>query len=322
MNRRILHAIALACLATSLLVVACGGSRRTTSALGARLPVRSDVRVEAVVEDELVSLLGQPDIRSARIVVLSVDDGAVLAANGRDRSGPHASLATEGVRSHGSTGKLFTIAAALEAGAVSMEDTFEGGVITRDGVRIEDHEQHGVMSLEDVMAFSSNVGTTRVFDRLGAGPLAGTLSGFRLSVPDDFGSRPGRDAQIAYGALLEATSLDVAAGYLVVARGGTWPGGRVVISPTTADRSLALLERAVSRADATGHAATTLGIRVAGKTGTVRLEGGGTFGVFVGILPVGAPQYVVLVGIEASGEGYSGSTLAAPSFVRVAGRLG
>jgi cell division protein FtsI (penicillin-binding protein 3) len=320
MNRRIRSALALACVA-SLLVAACGGSRPIASEPRPRLPVRSDVRVEAIVESELVSLLGQRDVRSARIVVLSVDDGAVLAANGRDRSGPHASLATDEVRSHGSTAKLFTLAAALEAAAVRMEDTFEGGVITRDGVTIEDHETHGAMSLEDVMAYSSNVGATRVFDRLGAGPLAGTLARLRFSVPEDFGTRPGRDAQIAYGSLFEASSLDVAAGYLVVARGGTWPGGRVAISPTTADRSLALLERAVSREDATGHPAAMPGVRVAGKTGTVRLEGGGTFGVFVGILPVEAPRYVVLVGIEAAGEGYSGGTLAAPSFVRVARQL-
>jgi cell division protein FtsI (penicillin-binding protein 3) len=301
------------------LLAACGAPQ-SASEPRPRLPVRSDVRVEAIVEDELVSLLGQRDIRSARIVVLSVDDGAVLAANGRDRSGPSAALATREVRSHGSTGKLFTIAAALEEGAVQLEDSFEGGMIDRDGVRIEDHEVHGVMSLEDVMAYSSNVGTTRVYDRLGAAPLASALARFRLAVPDDFGQRPGRDAQLAYGALLEASALDVAAGYLVVARGGTWPGGRVVISPTTAAQALGLLERAVAREDATGHPAAAAGVRVAGKTGTVRLEDG-TFGVFVGIFPVEAPRYVVLVGVEASGDGYSGSTLAAPSFVRVARRL-
>jgi cell division protein FtsI (penicillin-binding protein 3) len=170
------------------------------------------------------------------------------------------------------------------------------------------------------MAYSSNVGTTRVYDRLGAAPLATILARFRLSVPDDFGQRSGRDAQLAYGALLEASSLDVAAGYLVVARGGTWPDGQVVISPTTATQALGLLEAAVAREDATGHPAAVEGVRVAGKTGTVRVEDG-TFGVFVGIFPVEAPRYVVLVGVEAGGEGHSGSTLAAPSFVRIAREL-
>lgn len=321
MDHRRLGAPSLACLVSSLVVVACGGPQPARSEARTPLPVQHDARVESIVDEELASLLRGRDIRNARIVVLSVEGGAVLAASGRDRSGLRAALATEEVRSHGSTAKPFTLAAALEEGVVRMEDTFEGGAITRDGLTIEDHEMHGVMSLEDVLAYSSNVGTIRVFDRVGPGPLARALGRFRLPVPDDFGTRPGRDAQFAEGALLEASSLEVAAGYLVLARGGTWPDGAAVVSPTTAAQALALLERAVSRGDATGHVAAVPGLRVGGKTGTVRLEGGGTFGVFAGVVPVEAPRYVVLVGVEAEGEHHSGSTLAAPSFARVVRRL-
>lgn len=317
------------CLASLACAGACGGQagdrepRSASRPRSARLSVRSDPHTERVVEDELASLLGQRDVRSARVVVLSVDDGSILAATGRDRSGPRAALATDEVRCHGSTTKLFTLAAALDAGVVHDGDTFEGGTLQRGGLTIADHEQHGAMSLGDVMAFSSNVGATRVFDRLGGDALAHALDRFGLGarVPEGFGTRPAEDAQLAYGASLEATSLEVAAGYLVVARGGTWPGGHEVVTPTTAAITLGLLEGAVSRADATGHAAALPGVRVAGKTGTVRLEGDRTFGVFVGILPVEAPTHVILVGVETDGEGYSGGSVAAPSFARIARAL-
>ena len=314
-----------ACLALALTCSACGGQETPPVARppSARLAVRSDARTERVVEDELVALLGRREIRSARVVVLSVDDGAVLAANGRDRSGPRAALATEEVRSHGSTTKLFTIAAAIEAGVIQEGETFDGTPIERGALTITDHEPHGPMSLADVMAYSSNVGATRVFDRLGAEPLARALDRFGLGarVPEGFGHRPDADAQLAYGATLEATSLEVAAGYLVIARGGTWPGGREVVRPTTAASALGLLEGVVARADGTGHAASLDGVRVGGKTGTVRLEGDRTFGVFVGILPVEAPTHVILVGVETDGDGYSGGTIAAPSFARIARAL-
>lgn len=306
---------------TSLLAACGGGAPASREAVAQAATRRDDGPTARIVARELDSLLEQPHVESARVVVLSVDDGSVLAATGRDRSGLRPSLATDEVRSHGSTAKTFTIAAALDAGAVQAGDTFEGGTITRGGETIVDHETHGTMTLSDVMSFSSNVGTTRIFDRLGAARLASTLRGFGLSVPADLGTDPLRDTRLAYGAALEATSLEVASGYLVLARGGLDREGRRVISPAAAAHTLSLLEDAVSRSDATGHPASIEGLRVAGKTGTMRLEGSRTFGVFVGIVPVERPTHVILVGVEARGQQYGGGAIAAPAFARLAPQL-
>ncbi|MBX7193868.1 MAG: serine hydrolase [Sandaracinaceae bacterium] len=302
-------------------LTACGSTARESRPRERRLPYVSSEHAERVVEGELLSLLGRSEIRSARVVVLSSERGEILAANARDRSGPHPSLVTDEIRSHGSTAKLFTLTSALEAGVVQLGDRFEGGTIERDGATIADHEVHGAMSLEDIVAYSSNVGSTRVFDRLGGERLFATLDRFHLAerVPASLRAHPEDAARFAYGGL-EASALEVASAYLVIARGGTWPGGERIVSPETSATMLSLLEAAVQRTDGTGHPASIEGLRVAGKTGTVPFEGG-VFGVFVGIVPVEAPTHVILVAVEAEGENHSGSTLAAPAFTRIARQL-
>ncbi len=321
---RTLHAL----VSVSLLsLVACGPaatrssspSRPTAATDRIALTARHDAHVESIVASELDQLMADGETRSARVVVLSVDDGSILAARGRDRGGANDALATDEVRSHGSTGKTFTIAIALEAGVVHEGERFDGAPITRGDGTITDHAAHGAMTLEDVMAFSSNVGVTHVADALGADRLFEGYDRLGLGHRVPAGARADAlaSARIAYGADLSATSLEVARGYLVIARGGTYPSGERALDHDAATRTLALLELAVSRDDATGHRASIDGVRVAGKTGTMPIDGG-TYGVFVGVVPADAPAYVVLVGVERDGDGYSGGTLAAPAFARVA----
>jgi cell division protein FtsI/penicillin-binding protein 2 len=275
-----------------------------------------------IVDAELTSLIARPEIRSARIVVVSVATGEVLAASGIDRSGSHPELATEEVRTHGSAGKPLTLAAAIDAGTVRLSSTFPGTSLERDGIAISDHALHETMSLEDVLTFSSNVATTQIGESLGSAALVSALGRFHLGhrVPDV--ERSAIDfARLAFGAGLETTSVELAQSYAVLAHDGTWPDGTRAVSSDAARTTMALLTTAVFREDGTGHRAAALGLPVAGKTGTVPTEGG-TFGVFVGVFsPDGEAHYVVLVGIESSDESYSGGTLAAPSFVRVASGL-
>lgn len=278
-----------------------------------------DPDTERVVRDELTSLLGDDHVRAARIVIVRVADGSVAVADGQDGAGPRPSLATDDVRSHGSAGKTFTIAAALDRGTVTTQTTLSGDPLVRGAITITDHETHGAMSLEDVMAFSSNVGTTRIADDLGSDALFAAYERFGLGVriPSAIRGDDAMTARFAYGADLAATSVEVARAYAIVARGGTDASGRTVISEEAAATTMALLESSVTRPDGTGRRAAIEGVRVAGKTGTMPVEGG-TFGVFVGIVPADAPRFVVLVGIETTSDAYSGGTIAAPAFARVA----
>jgi cell division protein FtsI (penicillin-binding protein 3) len=164
------------------------------------------------------------------------------------------------------------------------------------------------------------VGTTRISDALGPAPLFAAYERFGLGprIPAAARTNDAAMARFAYGADLAATSVEIARGYLVLARGGTTVDGARVVSSETAATTVAALEAAVARPDATGRRAAIDGVRVAGKTETMPVEGGGSFGVFVGIVPADAPSYVILVGVETTTDGDSGGTLAAPSFARVA----
>jgi cell division protein FtsI (penicillin-binding protein 3) len=214
----------------------------------------------------------------------------------------------------GSVMKTFTFGAALEAGVVTPETRVsgeDGG--WRLGARtIRDASPHGELSLEDVLAFSSNVGTAKVFERLGHARLEATLKALGLPTPP----MPDDEAAVgvSYGADVSPTPLEVARAYAAIASGKAFPAHGKEL--------LALLQRTVDREDGTGKGARIPGVAVAGKTGTAPLgEGRGAYGDFVGILPADAPRFVVLVGLETSARGYSGGSVAAPAFARLGARL-
>lgn len=286
-----------------------------------------------ILDDELGRALERPEIRSALAVVVDPRDGRVIAMQSREGATRDPELPARDVRPHGSVAKSFSIALALDRGVVQPSDTFEGAPLALGGASVSDSATHGTMSLEDVVAFSSNVGATQVFERLGRAELLAGLAAFHLGhrVPDAARDDDAVAARVAYGAELSATPLEVASAFAAIADGGVvhtpWRRGEAptpgehVISAEAAQRAMALLEASVAREDGTGRLARVPGARVAGKTGTVPLDETATQGAFVGAVPSDAPRFVVLVDVIAEGHDYSGGTLAAPVFAAIAERL-
>ena len=135
--------------------------------------------------------------------------------------------------------------------------------------------------------------------------------------------------RVAFGADVEPTPLQLASSFSVFAAGGqhrplsvTLAGqrpSRQVFTQETSARMQRLLAQTVMRDDGTGAQARLPGVTVAGKTGTFQLQEGVSWANFAGFAVGG--RYVILVGIETSSAGYSGGTLAAPSFARVLSAL-
>jgi cell division protein FtsI (penicillin-binding protein 3) len=268
--------------------------------------------VQRLVDLEVARLARLPGTRLAVVAVLE-PSGRVLALGGQRGAVMDRELPATLRRDPGSVMKTFSLGAALEAGVVTRANVVsgEGGRWTLGSRVIEDASGHQTMTVDDVAAFSSNVGTAKVFALLGPARLEATLRALGLPTP------PMPDAEaavgVSFGADVTPTPLEVARAYAAVASGRAFPGqhGEVV----------ALLQQTVDRDDGTGRGARVPGVAVAGKTGTCPLPDGAVYADFAGFLPAGAPRYVVLVGLETTARGYAGGTVAAPAFARLGAQL-
>lgn len=214
----------------------------------------------------------------------------------------------------GSVNKVIAASAALEEGAVNLNERFN----IPDHIQVydriyDDAHTHDVeeMTLGDIVAYSSNVGAIKVAQRLGAGRYATYLArfGFGRETGIDFpGESPGMLLpvgswsgttlpSISIGQGVAVTALQMTSVYATIANGGVLvpprlvravvgpdgntediepdPGHRVV-SPETADAVTRMLAYAVEVG--TGANAQILPYWVAGKTGTAQKalpDGGG-----------------------------------------------
>lgn len=284
-------------------------------------------------------LAADPSIARAHVVAMELPSGFIVALAGRDRAtGPTTGL--ERAYPPASTVKPLVIAAALEAGAVKEDDLIDGQngsreLATANGKKhlVTDWNPQGTMTLAKLLAVSSNVGASKVSERLGAPRVLAALDALGLFLPVDVPlaappSRPTAAGDAFHDAVVGAMGHDFAVSplRLVAAYGALASQGELVnarirpdtprttsrfVSPATARSVTAMLEGVVSN-DGTGKLAQVDHLRVAGKTGTADLESGLTQATFVGYVPADAPRYVVLVAAETK-EG-TGPSTAAPRF--------
>jgi cell division protein FtsI (penicillin-binding protein 3) len=250
----------------------------------------------------------------------------------------------------GSTLKPFSIATALEAGLVAPGTVIDTapGRITVGGRTITDDHPHAALTVEEVVAKSSNVGTTRIALQLPAQSLWDTLTAVGFGRTPEIGLagavtgrlrpattwRPVEQATIAYGYGVSVSLLQLAHAYLVFARDGdivpvsvlrtgTAPAAVRVFRPQTVARMRHMLEMATST-EGTAPAARIAGYRVAGKTGTARKLRDGHYSdayisSFVGFAPADDPRIVVAVMIDEPRAGHIyGGEVAAPVFGSIA----
>jgi cell division protein FtsI (penicillin-binding protein 3) len=260
----------------------------------------------------------------------------------------------------GSVNKIITASAALDTRAWSMEKR----IVVPDHWQVSDHVFHDaevhppeVMTLGDIIAHSSNVGTIRVAAKLGSERMAQFLAKFGLGqytgirfpgesrgiVPPLYQWSGSSMGSIPVGQGLAVTPLQMASVFAAVANGGVWVQPRLVrgevgpdgvfhrapvsvrnrvISTTTAKEIGRILAYAVDAG--TGVNAQIPGYWVGGKTGTAlvpRTDGRGYTNKydasFIGFAPVSRPQLVVACILDEPVTEY-GSVAAAPLFQKVA----
>jgi cell division protein FtsI (penicillin-binding protein 3) len=324
---------------------------------GKDLQLSIDSKVQFYAYQTLRDAVKEHKAKAGSVVVLDAQTGEILALANYPSYSPsrRVNLSGEQLRNRaltdsfepGSTMKPFTVALALEQGLVKPETMIQTapGRINITGSTISDVHTYGMLSVNEVIQKSSNVGTVKIamqmepremwemFTELGFGqkpalPFPGVVSG-RLRPYKSW--RPVEQATMSYGYGVSGSLFQMARAYTVFARDGEIvPAtmmkaeqkvqGTRVISAANAKAMRTMLQMAAGPGG-TGQKAQTIGYSVGGKSGTARKQEGKGYaskkyrGFFVGIAPVEQPRIVVAVMIDEPSNGvYYGGAVAAPVF--------
>ncbi len=195
-------------------------------------------------------------------VVIDLTTGQVLAMDGRARGRKESALASTHAWVTGSTLKTITLAAALEERTITLDQRFGCGKRVIGGEIFHDASQGPCETLDaaGVIATSSNVGMSYVFDTLGSARLTAWL--VKLHVGDAPGDLPTIDddktvraMEFASGEVAKATPLQMAAAYVAIFNDGVYVApsfdhhlrvGSRVLKQDTARALVQMLEGAVS----------------------------------------------------------------------------
>ncbi len=329
---------------------------------GERLMLTIDAKIQNLAFRELKKAMANHRAKAGGIVVLDAATGEVLAMANFPTYNPNLRGGVDAARMRnrvvtdlfepGSTLKPFTVATALETGAVTPATIIDTapGQLTIGKATIHDAHPSGALTVAQVIQKSSNVGSAKlalrlpsekmwaVFNSVGFGTppqsgFPGEVSG-RLRAYENW--KPIEQATMSYGHGISVSLLQLARAYTIFATDGELKSpalikrdapaeSRRVISVETAQALRKMLEMAV-QPGGTAPQARVAGYRVAGKTGTAhKIEGRGYaanryIASFVGFAPVSNPRLVVAVMIDEPAAGqYYGGAVAAPVFSEVVG---
>ncbi|MEV5711598.1 penicillin-binding protein 2 [Actinoallomurus sp. NPDC052274] len=282
---------------------------------GLRLTLDQDIQWKA--QDAIAKQVKATKAQSGSVIVMDPRSGQVLAmataptfdpANyGKYPESDWGNRVVQDDFEPGSTSKVVTAAAALEAGHVTPDTVFDvPDHITKYDRTFHDSETHPTepLTFAGVLAKSSNVGTIMASDKLTDAQLYQYMRAFGYGQETGVGL-PGEDAgslkppnqwwgtdryPLAFGQSVSVNALQVASVYATIANHGVRvtpsliagttddhgnltpaakPAQRRVITSTTAAELTKMLEGVISK-DGTAPAAQIPGYRVAGKTGTAQ----------------------------------------------------
>jgi cell division protein FtsI (penicillin-binding protein 3) len=344
-----------------------GYQRYTAPQPGSSLELTIDSDLQYEVQRILGEQMDKVDASIGGAVVIDVRTGEVLAqasyptynaakpldASPADRDDVPSSI----IADPGSIHKAFIFGAALQEGIVKPDSVQAvGPAIERGGYRFQDSHMQPkgtLMTIPGMLAYSSNVGTILTADKLGAQKVYEYQQKFGLGRSTDEGMpneasgkiltpaewSPSASGSVPIGMSVDATLVQMAAGYAAIANDGTYiqphlirsvisgqdgkastpaaPETHRVLSPAVAAELRTMMESVVDNEHATGTQAAVTGYRVAGKTGTGKrlIDGRYTsynYGSFIGMAPAENPRFVIAVSADVPHG--TGGDVAAPAF--------
>jgi len=330
-----------------------------------------DSVVQFIAERALGRAVDQYRAAGGVAIVMDPRDGRILAMASNPSFDPNSyrdfspderrNRAVQDQYEPGSTFKIVTASAGLEEGVVTPSQILDcgDGFIQIGNTQIHEHghNRYGLITFEDVMVHSSNVGAIRVglalgqerfyryIRRFGFGERSG------VALPGEAQGRVRRteqwsqlsNASMSIGQEIGTTPLQVLSAIATVANGGLRLQPRIVekvvdakgnaiytppqaapvrvISEKTAAVLNEILKTVVARG--TGVQAALAEHVVAGKTGTAQKAGRGGYtdkvvASFGGYVPADRPQLAILVVVDEPKGSEYGGTVAAPAFKEIA----
>ena len=339
---------------------------------GSDIRLTIDMGLQAIVEREVDAAYKELHPVSATAILADPNTGEILAMACRPNFDPNKynearqddmrNRAITDMYEPGSTFKIVVAAAALNEKIVDEKTRIycENGLFQYGGKTIKDHHKAGDMSVEEILQFSSNIGSAKMslrmkdedyygyVRRFGFGektgiPLHGEITGL-VNPPHRWDMLT--KTRMAFGQSVSVTPIQMIMGMSVIANGGKLMKPRLVlskgegtnvqetepvrevISDKTAKFVSSALEKVVSQ-QGTAPLARVEGFTVAGKTGTAQKSGphgyldGRYIVSFAGFLPAERPRLIGLVIVDDAKIGSAanyGGLVAAPVFSKIGGR--
>ncbi len=321
---------------------------RDPAMVGVPLELSIDLTVQAAVAEVLEGGMLMMNARGAAAILMDIATGEVLAlvslpdfdpndrpnppVKGQAADSPLFNRAMQGVYELGSTFKIFTAAQAMELGLLGPDSLVDANAPLRWGkflIQEFEGKNYGPkLSLTEVIAKSSNVGTARTALMIGADRQKAFFAALGLFAPTTLElieaakARPLVPAKwpeivtitTSYGHGISVSPMHLAAAYGAIGNGG------VMIPPTLLKRQGPVAGTRVMREEVAAAAVSMLrqvvlrgtaslgeveGYEVAGKTGTAdkpQPTGGyykdKVINTFASVFPASDPKYVLVVTLD------------------------
>ena len=284
---------------------------------GNNLILTVDQNIQYIAERELETAMEQTKAIAGTVIVQNPRTGEILALANRPTFNPNLrkeitvealkDRAVSDIYEPGSTFKIVTVSAGLEEKITRPDEMFDCqmGSIVINGMRIRDSKPHGVLSVSDIIAESSDVGAIKIALRLGEDRFYkyirafgfGQQTGIELPGETRGLTKPvNRWSKVSIGAISMGQEIGISPLQLIglistIANDGVWVAPRIVagtvepqstpqtisfqpgenrrvISPLTAAQMREMLQGVVLHG--TGRKAILEGYSSAGKTGTAQ----------------------------------------------------
>ncbi|MDT2033597.1 MAG: penicillin-binding protein 2 [Planktomarina sp.] len=314
---------------------------------GRPLKLSVDLSVQSALEKVLRGGMQLMNAKAASAVLMEVHTGEIFAMSslpdfdpnnrpigltkGDQSDDPLFNRAVQGLYEQGSVFKTFTVAQAMELGLVEADTMIDTKRFRWGKYAIKDYRNYGPeLTVEKVLVKSSNVGTARLSQMIGADSQKSFLKSLGLLATTPIELVEGSTAKpqfpskwseiatmtISYGHGISGSPLHLAAAYSAIVNGGTFVSptilqksvsevGARIISKNVSDQLRSMLRDVVRTPEGTANLGEVSGYSVGGKTGTAEKisKTGGydaerVLATFASFFPSEDPKYVLIITLD------------------------